>query len=50
MGPTQKKLPQDPEGLPPKPEKYIWKRSYTLVLIANVAYILLFYVLMNLFT
>lgn len=31
-------------------EKYRWKRSYTLVLVANVAYIFLFYVLMLLFT
>ena len=50
MEPTQNISPQDPQDLPPKPEKYIWKRSYSLVLIANAAYILLFYVLMNLFT
>jgi len=31
------------------PEKYVWKRSYTLVLIANALYILFFYLLMNIF-
>ncbi len=36
--------------LPEKPEKYRWKKSYTLVLIANTAYILLFYFLMNMFS
>lgn len=34
---------------PPKPEKYQWKKSYTLVLVANAAYILLFYFLMLIF-
>ena len=33
-----------------KPEKYVWKKSYSLVLLANAAYILLFYFLMNTFT
>lgn len=31
-------------------EKYKWKRSYTAVLIANAAYILLFYLLMIYFS
>lgn len=31
------------------PEKYHWKKSYTLVLAANAAYIVLFYFLMKLF-
>lgn len=30
-----------------KPEKYIWKRSYTYVLLANAGYILLFYFIME---
>lgn len=33
-----------------KPEKYIWKRSYTVVLVANVIYILGFYLLMQIFS
>jgi len=33
-----------------KPEKYIWKKSYTIVLLANLLYILLFYFIMNSFT
>lgn len=33
-----------------KPEKYLWKRSYTMVLVANVFYVLLFYLIMKLFT
>lgn len=33
-----------------KPEKYIWKKSYTVVLVANLIYILLFYLIMNSFT
>ncbi len=28
------------------PEKYIWKKSYTIVLVANAVYIVLFYLLM----
>ncbi|TVZ27764.1 hypothetical protein JM83_2826 [Gillisia sp. Hel_I_86] len=32
------------------PKKYIWKKSYTIVLLANLAYIILFYFLMNLFS
>jgi hypothetical protein len=32
------------------PEKYKWKKAYTLVLLANVAYIFLFYLLMTIFT
>ena len=31
------------------PEKYVWKRSYTMVLLANALYILFFYLLMNIF-
>lgn len=30
-----------------KPKKYIWKRSYTYVLLANAGYILLFYFIMK---
>lgn len=33
-----------------KPEKYIWKKSYTLVLIANAIYIILFYFIMKTFS
>ncbi len=33
-----------------KPEKYHWKRSYSLVLIANAVYVFLFYLLMISFT
>lgn len=32
------------------PQKYHWKKAYTLVLLANVVYIFLFYVLMTLFS
>lgn len=32
-----------------KPEKYTWKKSYTVVLVANAIYILLFYFIMNYF-
>lgn len=32
------------------PEKYHWKKSYTLVLTANAVYIVLFYFLMKIFT
>ena len=31
------------------PEKYVWKRSYTFVLLANALYIILFYFLMIIF-
>jgi len=33
-----------------KHEKFIWKKSYSLVLLANAAYILLFYFIMSLFS
>ncbi len=33
-----------------KPEKYIWKKSYTLVLIVNAIYIILFYFVMKTFS
>ena len=33
-----------------KPEKYHWKRSYSLVLIANAVYVFLIYLLMISFT
>lgn len=32
-----------------EPENYHWKKSYTLVLIANAIYILAFYLVMNYF-
>ena len=32
------------------PKKYQWKRSYTAVLVANAVYIVLFYVLMTIFS
>ncbi len=32
-----------------EPEKYQWKTSYTIVLVANAIYILLFYLIMNYF-
>jgi len=32
------------------PEKYHWKKSYTVVLIANAMYILFFYFLMSYFS
>lgn len=32
------------------PKKYQWKRSYTLVLVANAVYVFLFYLLMISFT
>ena len=35
---------------PSNPDKYHWKRSYTIVLLANVGYIIVFYVLMLLFS
>jgi hypothetical protein len=28
------------------PDKYTWKKSYTIVLVANAVYIVLFYLLM----
>lgn len=33
-----------------KPEKYIWKPIYTVILVANAIYILLFYIIMNQFS
>ncbi len=32
-----------------KPEKYLWKKSYTAVLLLNLAYILIFYWIMKSF-
>lgn len=32
------------------PEKYKWKKAYTVVLLANAVYIFLFYILMTIFT
>lgn len=31
-------------------DKYIWKKSYSVVLLANTLYILLFYLVMKLFS
>lgn len=28
-------------------EKFVWKKSYTLVLVANIIYIIIFYFLMT---
>jgi len=33
-----------------KPKKYIWKQSYTWVLAANAFYILLFFLIMKIFS
>lgn len=33
-----------------KPKKYVWKKSYTLVLLLNVLYIIGFYFLMHFYT
>ncbi|RZS90668.1 hypothetical protein EV197_3197 [Aquimarina brevivitae] len=33
-----------------QPEKYEWKKLYTLVLVANAIYILLFYFISNMFS
>ncbi|SKB30927.1 hypothetical protein SAMN05660776_0271 [Salegentibacter holothuriorum] len=33
-----------------KPKKFTWSRSYTFVLLANAAYILIFYFIMSLFS
>ena len=33
-----------------KPEKYYWKKSYTAVLVANAAYVMIFYFLMTIFS
>ena len=30
--------------------KYVWKKEYTAVLIANLVYIVLFYILMTIFS
>ena len=32
------------------PKKYQWKKAYSAVLIANAAYIFLFYILMTIFS
>ena len=32
-----------------KPDTYQWKKNYTIVLVANVLYIVIFYLIMNLF-
>jgi len=31
-------------------QKYVWKKEYTVVLIANAVYILLFYILMKIYS
>jgi len=31
-------------------KKYTWKKEYTLVLVANVIYIVLFYLITNIYT
>lgn len=31
-------------------KKYIWKKEYTLVLVANLVYIVLFYIITNIYT
>ncbi|EDP94964.1 hypothetical protein KAOT1_09124 [Kordia algicida OT-1] len=31
-------------------EKFVWKKMYTIILVANLAYILFFYLIMNLFS
>lgn len=31
-------------------EKYTWKKEYTLVLVANLVYLILFYAITNYFT
>lgn len=31
-------------------KKYVWKKEYTLVLVANVVYIVLFYIITNIYT
>jgi len=33
-----------------KPEKYIWKPIYTVILVVNLAFIILFYIIMNQFS
>lgn len=33
-----------------KPKKYVWKKSYTTVLVANALYVILFYIFMNIFS
>lgn len=33
-----------------KEPKYVWKKSYTIVLLANLAYFILFYFLMKQYT
>ncbi|PTX62191.1 hypothetical protein C8N46_103290 [Kordia periserrulae] len=31
-------------------KKFVWKKMYTVILVANLAYILLFYFIMNMFS
>ncbi|REH52456.1 hypothetical protein SAMN05444344_1806 [Tenacibaculum mesophilum] len=31
-------------------KKYVWKKEYTLVLVANLVYIVLFYIITNIYT
>ncbi|TDQ29842.1 hypothetical protein DFQ07_0164 [Tenacibaculum caenipelagi] len=31
-------------------KKYIWKKEYTLVLVANLVYIIIFYFITNIYT
>lgn len=33
-----------------KPKKYIWKKSYSAVLLANLFYVVLFYFIMKIYT
>lgn len=33
-----------------KPQKYRWKKSYTLMIVLNAFYLVVFYILMRLFT
>lgn len=33
-----------------QPKKYQWNKSYTMVLVANACYILMFYILMLIFS
>lgn len=49
MEPTEDQPPSKAAKKTFIPEKYVWKRSYTMVLIANAFYILFFYILMNIF-
>lgn len=49
MDPKEDQPPSKSDKRKYIPEKYVWKRSYTMVLIANALYILFFYLLMNIF-